>query len=238
MREKRSPRYLLFRLYLVAVATATTAVTPTISAAVTASASTVASAAATGTAGRTTSTAAASAVASTASATTFFAWLGDIHRKRAAVHLLIVERFDGRIGLWLVRHLDESEPARPTGFPIRHHLGSCHCPVLLKHRVQVIRCGGPGQIANIDVRSHWREPNLSCRVPAASQARSTTRTGTYRRINQALNVPRLPTQEQVLLLYKRYNRSRKTFPQERYEIRTGTPYGVRLMSISLTVAIA
>lgn len=124
------------------ISVATTApVTPAVSPASATSASAVSTSAPT-TASATPAVAPSPAASTTAAPT--FAWFGDVDRKRAPVHRLIIKRRDGRLGLRFVGHFDESEPAATAGLPVGYHLSAGYRPVLLKHRVQVVGCCGPG----------------------------------------------------------------------------------------------
>jgi len=143
----------------VAIAAATVA--PAISAAVASTtptaATTVSATSAAWAAATTTTPAVATASANTTpSANTTFARLGDIHRKRAAVHRLFIQSRDRRVRLGFVGHFDKPETTRPTGLTIRDDLRTCDSTILLKHRVQLIRRGGPGEITNVNVRRHAR----------------------------------------------------------------------------------
>src|SRR5207248_319069 len=68
-------------------------------------------------------------------------------------------------------HLEEAEAPRATGLTVGYDLGPRHLPVLLKHRVQVVRRRGPGQVTDIDVRSHART-ELTVPRAGSSQAPS------------------------------------------------------------------
>src|SRR5579883_2846757 len=96
----------------------------------------------------------ATATTTAAAAVTTFARFCDIHCQRPPVELLVIQGSDGRLRLCLVGHFDEAKSSRSAGFPIRDHLRACDGPVLLEHRVQFVRCRGPGKIADVDVRSH------------------------------------------------------------------------------------
>src|SRR5437868_1508064 len=72
--------------------------------------------------------AAATTTATTAPATTTAtaatgALLRLVDVDRAAAELTPAQLGDGLAGLLVAAHLDEREAARPTGLPIRHHLG-------------------------------------------------------------------------------------------------------------------
>jgi hypothetical protein len=136
--------------FLVAVATASAPVASAITATVaTPSASTsTAAATASGTPSLTSTSATISATPTTLSR------LGNVHGEWATVHLEVVQRGDGRVGLRLVGHFDEPKATRTAGFPIDDDLGSLDHPVLSKHCDEVVVCCCPGQVADVDVRGH------------------------------------------------------------------------------------
>src|SRR5262245_25104231 len=76
---------------------------------------------------------------------------GLVHRQRPALEVEVVERLDRRLGLGLVRHLDEPEAAGPAGLPVQDHLGPGHRPVLAEQLHQVVVRATPREVAHIDI---------------------------------------------------------------------------------------
>lgn len=111
------------------------------------------------TAAPTTATAAVAATAAattteapaTTATTTAFAGLGDVDDKRSAAHLLAVEGIDGRLGLPVVGHLDEPEPAGTAGLAIHHNAGARDRSILREHLLEFRFRGGKRQVSDVNV---------------------------------------------------------------------------------------
>ncbi len=63
--------------------------------------------------------------------------------------ILVIQRFDGRIGIGLV-HLDKSETPEPSGIPISDQIDRSHRPVLLKQLFYFAFSGAKRQVSNVD----------------------------------------------------------------------------------------
>jgi hypothetical protein len=67
-----------------------------------------------------------------------------------------VQGVDSLLGFAIVIHFHKPETARPTGFPIRDHLGSGHIAVLLEQRQEVVSCTFPREVADVNILRHLR----------------------------------------------------------------------------------
>src|SRR5262249_26525512 len=84
--------------------------------------------------------------------------LGLVDRQAAAVHLLAVERLDGRLGLLVAVHLDETEPLGPARVPVHDDLGGLHGAVRLEQLQQVAVGHAVGQVAHVQLLAHGGPP--------------------------------------------------------------------------------
>ena len=126
------------------VATAATATAATtVAAAATAAAATVAAAAAAATAAAVATTAtaatteaatAATTAAAEATATAFLTGLGFIDAQRTTIEVGAVHGLDRRLGVLVIRHLDEREAARATRVAIEHDLHFRHLTAITAER--------------------------------------------------------------------------------------------------------
>jgi hypothetical protein len=112
-------------------AAATAAATATVAAAATAAAATVATAA---TAAATEAAAAAATAAAEATAPAFLTGLGLIDAQRTTIEVGAVHGLDRRLGVLVIRHLDEREAARATRVAIEHDLHFRHLTAITAER--------------------------------------------------------------------------------------------------------
>jgi hypothetical protein len=116
-------------------------------------AATASAAAATATAASTTTAAVAAAATTTASATTatgtVFAGLGFIDGQCAAIMFLTVELTDGRLGLRVAAHLNESEALAPARFTVADHFCRLHRSVLAEQLFKIRAVYVVAQISDI-----------------------------------------------------------------------------------------
>src|SRR6266536_3277279 len=84
-----------------------------------------------------------------------------------AVHFLSVELLHGFSSLLGGRHLDEAEPARTAGIPVRHHRGRLDGARGGEQLAQAFVRRGEGQPPDEELLSHDQPPNSS---PAADDA--------------------------------------------------------------------
>src|SRR5262245_41793921 len=70
----------------------------------------------------------ASAAAVTAATRPLFTRTGLVDGQGPTVEILVVQRLNRRLSPFA--HLNEPEPSRASGLPVRHHLGPSHGPVL------------------------------------------------------------------------------------------------------------
>ena len=130
----------------------------TVAAAAVAAATAATTAVATATAAATTTVATATAAATVAAAATTTrtgrALTGLVDRQGPAIDLLAVEGRDGRLQTFVGLHFHETEAARTAGLAIRDHLGASHGAVSSKHRLQVSRRGGPGEVSHVNLPGH------------------------------------------------------------------------------------
>ena len=108
----------------------------------------IAVAATTATIAAATTTAAAIAAATTA---TRLAGLGFVDRQPASVVFLLMQAGNGRLGLGIGIHLDESESLGPVRFAINNYLCALHSSELREQRLQVGLTHTVGQIAYIQL---------------------------------------------------------------------------------------
>src|SRR5262249_49493030 len=106
---------------------------------------------------------------------------------------------------------DEPEPAGPAGLAVRDHLRPRHRPVLGEELQQVVLGGLPGEIADVDVRSHAGANGTVVRSAGTPGPRPASRTGTHPR--NSPGTPPIPSLTlEWCIQYRHAPPGRKQFP--------------------------
>src|SRR5262249_45523913 len=104
-----------------------------------------------------------------------FPGLGLVDRQPAAVHLLVAEPLDGRLGLLVAAHLDEAEALGAAGVPVHDDLGRLHRAELPEQLLQRAVGRAVGEVADVQLLAHGGPPGKGTWHATAPAGRVRTR---------------------------------------------------------------